>query len=133
MFKILLIDDSDTIRHQLAEMIDSIDRTIIMAANGKEGLDRFMSDPEIGLIFCDINMPVMDGIQFVESVAAAVEKGQAIRCPIVILTTESEVAKVMRAKKAGITGWLIKPPKKETIEKIIAKFSGTNAQTKKAS
>lgn len=123
MFKVLIIDDSETIRLQLAEMVDSIDRTVVMATNGKEGMERLKAEPDIGMIFCDVNMPVMDGIDFLETLSKLVKARILSSRPIIILTTESEMEKVLRAKKAGIDGWLIKPPKKESIERIVAKFS----------
>lgn len=70
--------------------------------HGLEVLDGF--DPDV--IVTDINMPRLDGFGFIERVRRN-DKFRAI--PILVLTTESDAQKKERARKAGATGWIVKP------------------------
>lgn len=122
MQTILLIDDSAEIRDQVSSMVESLDRTVVHAGNGSEGLKKLYERPEINMVICDVNMPVLDGIAFIERLNIESEQGLVKRIPVVILTAESAMEKVMRAKKAGILGWMIKPPKQEIIDKLLEKI-----------
>ena len=70
--------------------------------HGLEVLDTERPD----VIVTDINMPRMDGFGFIEGVRGD-DRNRAI--PILVLTTESDTEKKMRARQAGATGWIIKP------------------------
>ncbi len=83
---------------------------VLQASNGEEGLqalrdDRNNSGP-LALILSDINMPVMDGLQFLETRR---QENLAHGVPVVMITTEGNEAFVMRAIAAGAQGYICKP------------------------
>jgi two-component system chemotaxis response regulator CheY len=71
------------------------------------------------MIISDVNMPVMDGIEFITNV-----KQTSFRfLPILVLTTEREDSMKIKGKKAGASGWLVKPFKPETLLQVVRKFT----------
>jgi two-component system chemotaxis response regulator CheY len=72
----------------------------------------------VAMIISDINMPVMDGIAFIKEV----KKTPFKYTPILVLTTESQEDKKMEGKKAGASGWLVKPFKPEQLINVTKKF-----------
>jgi two-component system chemotaxis response regulator CheY len=102
---ILTVDDSRTMRDMLKLALVQAGFEVVQAEDGlhgREGLDTERPD----VIVTDINMPRMDGFGFIEGVRGD-ERNRAI--PILVLTTESDTDKKMRARKAGATGWIVKP------------------------
>jgi two-component system chemotaxis response regulator CheY len=76
------------------------------AGNGQEALKKLQSGVKPNLIITDINMPVMGGMELIKNVRAM----PGLRfVPILTLTTESEASKRDEGKRAGATGWLVKP------------------------
>ena len=79
--------------------------TSLQAEDGEHGLE-VLNENGADVIITDINMPKLDGFGFIEEV----RKDDAWRAtPILVLTTESDPAKKDRARKAGATGWIVKP------------------------
>ncbi|NQZ87353.1 MAG: response regulator [Colwellia sp.] len=119
MSKILVVDDSNTIRDMVSFTLKSAGHQIVEARDGKEGLDKTQRE-SFDLIISDVNMPIMDGIEMCIQLRK-LPKYKFI--PILMLTTESSVDTKMRGKSAGATGWLVKPfnPEKllSTIERVI--------------
>jgi two-component system chemotaxis response regulator CheY len=115
---VLVVDDSVT-------MVMSLKTTLVMsgfqvetANNGKVALDKLHSGLKPNLILSDINMPVMGGMEFIKNVRAL----PAFRfVPILTLTTESEAAKRDEGKRAGATGWLVKPVSGNDLVAVIRK------------
>lgn len=102
---VLTVDDSRTIREMLRQTLADAGFTVFQAADGMEGLEVLdRSEPDV--IVTDINMPRMDGFEFIENVRRG---GRWRGVPILVLTTESDPEKKIRAREAGATGWIIKP------------------------
>ena len=102
----LIIDDSPTMRQLVAHTLKLAGFTVIESANGQEGLSRLTAGARPDVIITDVNMPVMNGIDCVRGA----RKLPAYKfTPILILTTESQVALKTQGKAAGATGWLVKP------------------------
>jgi two-component system chemotaxis response regulator CheY len=102
---ILTVDDSRTMRQMLEVTLTSAGFEVVQAGDGLEGLQTLESTaPDV--IVTDINMPRMDGFQFIEGVRAN-DRHRAI--PILVLTTEADAEKKDRARRAGATGWIVKP------------------------
>jgi two-component system, chemotaxis family, chemotaxis protein CheY len=122
--KILAVDDSDIILnlHQMS-FRRYPDTKLVLAKNGVEALKRLGEDEGIELILLDINMPLMDGITFLEIVRREREKYGDI--PVVIISTEGEEASVMEALKKGASAYIKKPFRQreliELLEKVKAK------------
>ena len=106
MKTILLVDDSATILMSISNILAKAGYTVDKAANAAEGLKKFASGAKIDLLITDLNMPGMNGIEFIKEV----RKLPSYKfMPILFLTTESQQDKRMEAKAAGASGWLVKP------------------------
>jgi two-component system chemotaxis response regulator CheY len=110
--KVLVVDDSATVRKQVAHALGQAGFTVLEAVDGLDGADTIAATPDLALVFCDVNMPRMNGLEMVESVKAT---GRAATLPIVMLTTEGDPALVARAKHVGAKGWIVKPFKPELL------------------
>ena len=109
----LIIDDSAVMRKVIERALrqSGLDLTEVMqASNGEEALEILRADGagsmKIGLIISDINMPVMDGLQFLE---ARRDQQLAVGVPVVMITTEGSEPFVLRAIAAGAQGYICKP------------------------
>jgi two-component system, chemotaxis family, chemotaxis protein CheY len=102
---ILTVDDSRTMRDMLRVTLQGVGYKVTQAEDGEHGLVVLESEtPRV--IVTDINMPKLDGFGFIAAVRRQ-EKYRSI--PILILTTESDAEKKMKARQAGATGWIVKP------------------------
>jgi two-component system chemotaxis response regulator CheY len=102
---ILTVDDSRTMRDMLKLALAEAGFRVIQAEDGVHGLEVLrLEAPDV--IVTDINMPRMDGYGFIEGVRGDA-RHRAI--PILVLTTESDSEKKDRARRAGATGWIVKP------------------------
>jgi two-component system, chemotaxis family, chemotaxis protein CheY len=110
--KILVVDDSNTIRQQVGMCLTGAGYTVVEASDGVEGLDAIKSTPDIAMVICDVNMPNMNGIEMLEAVHA---DGKFNALPVIMLTTEGQPALISRAKKAGAKGWIVKPFKPDLL------------------
>ena len=106
MTTICLVDDSATIRMSVAENLQRAGYSVEAFPDAQKALDYLQNGNKPDLIITDLNMPGMDGISFIKE--ARNIRGMRFK-PILFLTTESEQAKRDEAKKAGATGWLVKP------------------------
>jgi len=101
---IFIIDDSATVIMSLKTTLEMNGYTVESASNGKMALDKIASGFKPDLIITDLNMPIMNGLEFIKNARQILKF-----TPILILTTESEQSKKDEAKKLGATGWLVKP------------------------
>lgn len=106
---ILTIDDSRTMREMLRRALQEQGFTVVQAEDGVHGIEVLQGmhatkAPDV--IITDVNMPRMDGLQFIEEVRGDVQNRTI---PILVLTTESDIEKKARARRAGATGWIVKP------------------------
>ena len=103
--RILTVDDSRTMRDMLRLALLQAGFEVVQAEDGVHGLEVLEGEtPDV--IVTDINMPRMDGFGFIEGVRSDA-RHRAV--PILVLTTESDIDKKTRARKAGATGWIVKP------------------------
>jgi two-component system chemotaxis response regulator CheY len=115
--KILIVDDSVTMRQMVSFTLRDAQFEVVEAENGADALkklDGFAPD----LIVTDLNMPVMDGITFIRN-ARAVAATRFV--PILMLTTESQAGKKAEGKAAGATGWIVKPFNPPNLLAVIGK------------
>jgi two-component system chemotaxis response regulator CheY len=104
----LIIDDSSVMRKIVERSLRQagIDLTqVLEAGNGAEALAVLQANP-VDLILCDINMPVMDGIQFVKQLSGV---ANAKDVPVVMITTEGSESHVVEALSCGARGYIRKP------------------------
>jgi two-component system chemotaxis response regulator CheY len=118
--KILIIDDSSTVRQQVRAALATAGFEVIEAADGIEAAEIIAERKDVDAVLCDVNMPRMGGIEMLELVQA---KGQLNGVPVVMLTTEGQQALVQRAKQAGARGWIVKPFKPEQLVATMRKLT----------
>jgi len=106
MAKILVVDDSSTVRDEVAGFLKGSGLDVATAVDGKDGLAKLKSDPGIRLILSDVNMPNMDGLTMVEKIRSEIGNKTV---NVIMLTTESSPSMKERGKAAGIKGWIVKP------------------------
>lgn len=103
---ILIVDDSETMIMSVSLTLEMSGFQVETANDGIAALTKLKSGLKPDLIITDINMPNMDGIEFIKNVR--ILKGYSF-IPILTLTTESDASKRDLAKKIGATGWIVKP------------------------
>jgi two-component system chemotaxis response regulator CheY len=118
--KILVVDDSKTIRAQVSSILTQGGFETIEAADGLEGLALLDRVSDVAMIICDVNMPRMDGLEMVEALQKMGRK-----LPIVMLTTEGQPRLIERARKAGALGWIVKSFNPEMLLAAVRKVTGS--------
>jgi two-component system chemotaxis response regulator CheY len=113
---VLIVDDSATMIMSLKSALEINGFKVETASNGQMAFDKVKSGIKPDLIITDLNMPVMNGIEFIKNVRPLLRF-----TPILILTTESEQSKREEAKKLGATGWLVKPVSGSDLINVIKK------------
>ena len=115
--RVLLIDDSLTMRHMEASQLCQLGiNDIIQAGDGQAGLELLARHMPVDIILLDINMPVMDGMAVLKNIRNN-RRYNGIK--IIMITSESEKSKVITALRAGANDYLIKPFKPEDFKKRI--------------
>ena len=105
MKKILLIEDNDDIRNNTAEILELSNYKVIVAENGKIGVEKALEHTP-DLIICDIMMPVLDGY----GVLHAVHKNEAIKnTPFIFLTAKTERSDFRKGMELGADDYITKP------------------------
>lgn len=103
---VLCVDDSTTVLLSLSAILTKAGYAAEKAISGDEALNKLKGGLKPDLILTDLNMPGMNGIEFIKQVRGL----PALRfVPILFLTTESQQSKRAEAKAAGASGWLVKP------------------------
>ncbi len=118
---VLAVDDSRTMRDMVRLALLGAGIEAEVAEDGVHGLEVLddMSPPDA--IITDINMPRMDGFQFIDAVRA---KDEYNAIPILVLTTESATDMKLRAREAGATGWIVKPFDPAKLVKAVRMVAG---------
>ncbi|MGB0936009.1 MAG: response regulator [Colwellia sp.] len=119
MTKVLVVDDSNSIRDMVSFTLKSAGYATVEAKDGSDGLNKAQAE-KFDLVITDVNMPLMDGI----TLCSELRKLSSFQfVPILMLTTESSTDMKMKGKAAGATGWLVKPfnPEKllATIKRVV--------------
>jgi two-component system chemotaxis response regulator CheY len=116
---VLVVDDSETIRQQVASALERAGFSVVEAADGVDGLER-ASENELCMVILDVNMPRLNGLDMLERLREN-PKHQAL--PVLMLTTEVQQSMIERAKKAGARGWMIKPVKMDQLVSAVTKLA----------
>jgi two-component system chemotaxis response regulator CheY len=111
---VLLVDDSSTMLMSLKCTLELNKFKVETATDGDVALNMLKTGVKPDLIITDINMPRMDGITLIGEVRKRMRF-----VPILALTTESQQARRDEAKKAGATGWMVKPMGGSDLIKVI--------------
>lgn len=122
MAKILVVDDSETLRSQIRKDLETAGHAVVEAYDGLNGIEMLDGNKDTQLILCDVNMPRMDGLTMCGKVHTTPGYD---KIPIFMLTTESNPEMKAKGKDSGVVAWITKPyaaPKLlAAVEKILAK------------
>lgn len=120
---ILLVDDSVTLRMSVRSILEEAGYELVEASDGVEGLEVLRALGRQGrnpaMIISDVNMPRLDGISFIKEIKNTPHKF----LPILVLTTEGQPQSKLEGKRAGASGWLVKPFQPETLLAVVKKFT----------
>jgi two-component system chemotaxis response regulator CheY len=116
--KIMVIDDSASLRQSVLDALAEAGYEVMAAADGKEALG-MLDGRRVDLMICDVHMPRMDGITFVRE-AKRLQEYRFV--PIIMLTTESSEKKREAGHMAGAKAWVVKPFRPEQILHAVSKL-----------
>jgi two-component system, chemotaxis family, chemotaxis protein CheY len=114
----LIVDDSSVMRKIVERSLVQAGlelSAVFGAGNGAEALN-VLAQNQVDLILCDINMPVMDGLEFVKQLPGV---ANAKGVPVVMITTEGSEAHVVQALSAGARGYIRKPFTPEQVKEHV--------------
>ncbi len=117
---VLIVDDASLIRSVANKAAKAAGYNTVLAANGQEGFEMLEANA-IDMVFSDINMPVMGGLEMVEKIRSF-DKYKFL--PIVMLTTESNQVLKEKGKALGVKAWLLKPFNKDKFLLVLKKLLG---------
>lgn len=116
--KILVVDDSDTVRQQVRLSLGPAGYQIVEAVDGMDGLEKLRGNTDLAAVLCDVNMPRMSGL---DMIATAQSEGMAT--PIIMLTSEGQPSLIRRARESGARGWIVKPFKTDLLLAAVNKIT----------
>jgi two-component system chemotaxis response regulator CheY len=122
-FNILIVDDSKTIRSVIKKTLDIAGVPVgdlYEAENGKVALE-VMNSNWIDLVFADINMPVMNGIEMIEKMS---EDNTLDKTPVIIVSTEGSKTRIDDLLRLGVRAYLRKPINPEELRNIVNEVMG---------
>lgn len=118
MTKILAVDDSASVRQMVTFTLQGAGYEVVNAVDGKDGLTK-AGQHKFDMIITDLNMPNLDGIGMITEIR---KLAGCSFVPILMLTTESQAEKKDAGRKAGATGWIVKPFNAEQLIAVIRKL-----------
>jgi two-component system chemotaxis response regulator CheY len=117
-YNVLIIDDSTIVRKMIRKTIGMTAVPVgelVEAGDGREGLTK-LKEHWVDLVFLDINMPVMNGVEFLEAVRSNPELKDT---PVIVVSTEGATERIERLKQLGIKAFLRKPVTPEALAEAI--------------
>ena len=120
-YNILIVDDSATVRAVIAKTLEIAGipvNELYQAANGQEALD-LLAEKWVDLVFADINMPVMNGIEMVERMSA---DGLLKTVPVIIVSTEGSSTRIEQLLGKGVSAYIRKPFTPEMLREAVDKL-----------
>ena len=119
MKTVLVVDDSETVRQEIARALEKAGFAVIEARDGLEALE--LADKNaLNMVILDVNMPRLNGLDMLERLMADPKHRNL---PVLMLTTEAQPSMIERAKKAGAKAWVIKPLKAEQLVSVVTKLA----------
>lgn len=114
---IMTVDDAATVRQMVSFVLKQNGYEVVEAIDGADAL-RKLATQKVDMIITDLNMPNLDGIGLIRG-ARALPACKFI--PIIMLTTESQDGKKEEGKKAGASGWIVKPFNPDQLLAVVKK------------
>jgi two-component system, chemotaxis family, sensor histidine kinase and response regulator PixL len=123
---IMIVDDSTALRRTMALTLEKEGYRVIQKKDGKEALDGFKQHPQLDLIICDVEMPVMNGFEFL---GMRRRDSALAKVPTFMLTSRSGEKHRNLAKQLGADGYFTKPYVEQDFIQDIKKFLDSQSQT----
>lgn len=120
MANILIVDDSASMRNMVSATLKSAGHVVKDAPDGQAALS-IAQGGKFDVVITDLNMPLMDGISLIRNLRTLANYKYT---PLLLLTTESADDKKAEGKRAGATGWLVKPFNPEKLLATVTKVLG---------
>jgi two-component system, NtrC family, response regulator AtoC len=117
--RLLIVDDEENMRHMLSELLKGEGYRIATAANGEEGL-QLLEQTEFDAVLCDVRMPVMDGLAFLQEA-----RRRNVTSALIMMSAYSSVDLAVEAMKRGATDYVSKPFK---VDEILLKLQRAQEQ-----
>lgn len=114
--QILVVDDSKTIRMSMTEILGRLGHDVVVAESGEDAVAKVDDGVSAALVITDYNMPGMNGVELIKELRS---KPKYRFTPILVLTTETQQELRGSAKKAGATGWLVKPVNASQLVEVV--------------
>lgn len=116
--KFLIVDDSAAIRQLISLTLKGAGHEVLTAENGSDAVSKLVnSRPD--MVITDLNMPDMDGIELIKKLRSMPDYKY---CPVLMLTTESQETMKQEGRRAGASGWIVKPFTAEQLLEVVKKF-----------
>ena len=103
---ILIIDDSSALRRTMTLSLEKKGYRVLQARHGKEGLEQLKQNPQVNLIICDIEMPIMNGFEFLD---VHRQDAKIAHIPVAMLSSRSSEKHRNLAKQLGAIAFFTKP------------------------
>jgi len=122
-YNVIIVDDSPSMRKIMLKTIRMSGfpvKNLLEAENGEEALDK-CQESWVDIIITDINMPVMDGLQFIEHL----QRDEVLHSvPVVVVSSDGREPVIEKAKTLGVVQYLKKPFQPETIAEVLKEIMG---------
>jgi two-component system chemotaxis response regulator CheY len=115
---LLIVDDSASMRQLITFTVKEAGHEVLLAENGSDALEK-LKGAKADMVITDLNMPEMDGITLITELRKMADYKFI---PILMLTTESQVAKREEGRAVGASGWIVKPFSSEKFLEVVKKF-----------
>ena len=118
--KIMIVDDEEDVRETLRLQLESANYNVIEAEDGEEAIKLLRSEDNLtncGLILCDIRMPKVNGIEYIDYL-----KEQAPGIPVVVVTGYPDTDMAVGLLKKGVKDYLVKPVESEKLMAVVNKL-----------
>jgi len=117
--KILVVDDSQLIHRLFSVIFPRAEQ--VNAGNGREALQRLAEHPDVEIVFLDINMPAMNGLELLRQMKADAALQEI---PVIIISTEGKEADTIRGLQAGAAAYVRKPFRNEAVVELTRRVLG---------
>lgn len=118
--KIMIVDDSGTVRQQVASALTGAGFVMAEAIDGEDGLAKLTAAQDVALVICDVNMPRLNGLDMLEKLRKV---PRLVTLPVIMLTTEGQPEHIARAKSLGAKGWMVKPFRPDLLLAAVKKLT----------
>jgi len=115
---VIFVDDSETALASTRMVTDTMPITVKQYLNAPDALREIQGGMTPDLIITDMNMPVMNGFEFLQGIRA---HPATARTPVLMLTTETRDELKQKGKALGLTGWIVKPFNRAQLKQAIAR------------